>query len=114
MTKMDSGLQNPENWNVDQAVMRPGSKKARAVVSVAFNRNDFELVVEAARRSQAKTSEFIREAALDKASTLAKVTNFRWVGGSLHSAVFVQTQPSTGTSSHSRNIVENIEPVLSS
>ena len=114
MTQMDDGLQNPENWDVDQAAVRPGTKKARAVVSVAFNRYDFELVVGAAQRSQVKTSEFIREAALDRASTLPKVTDFRWVGGSLHSAVFVQTQPSTVTSSHSRNIVEDIEHVLSS
>lgn len=57
-------LRNPENWEVD-GDPRPPIKAPRAIVSVAFSREDYENVVEAAKNQGAKTSEFIRRAALD-------------------------------------------------
>lgn len=60
-------LQNPENWDFEKADVRPGVKKSRAVVSVAFTREDFELVARAAEEFGMKVSEFIRAAALDRA-----------------------------------------------
>jgi hypothetical protein len=57
-------LQNPESWDWERAESRPGRKKPRAVVSVAFNRDDFETVAAFAERAGMKLSEFIRSAAI--------------------------------------------------
>jgi hypothetical protein len=56
-----------EPWDYERAERRPAVKGARAVVSVAFPREDFERVSQAAKRRALRTSEFIREAALEKA-----------------------------------------------
>jgi len=57
-------LQNPESWDWERAESRPGRKKPRAVVSVAFRRDDFETVAAFAERAGMKLSEFIRSAAI--------------------------------------------------
>lgn len=60
-------LQDPETWESTDNDKRPPVKSGRAIVSVAFSRNDFELVSEVARESGMKTSEFIRDAAIRRA-----------------------------------------------
>ena len=57
-------LQNQESRDWDRAESRPGRKKPRAVVSVAFNRDDLETVAAFAERAGMKLSEFIRSAAI--------------------------------------------------
>ena len=57
-------LQNQESRDWERAQARPGRKKPRAVVSVAFNRDDFETVAAFAERAGMKLSEFIRSAAI--------------------------------------------------
>jgi len=65
MTDQDEKeLKNAENWDWDRAERRAGRKKPRAVVSVAFNRDDFETVAHYAERAHMKLSEFIRFAAI--------------------------------------------------
>jgi hypothetical protein len=59
-------LQSAESWEDTDETVQPSSKSARAIVSVAFSREDFETVVEYARQHGMKTSEFIRRAALEK------------------------------------------------
>lgn len=61
-------LENPENWDFEQPETRAPVKPSRVVVSVAFQRDDFTMVSEYAERVGKKTSEFIREAAIEKAS----------------------------------------------
>ena len=63
-------LQNEESWDWDAATsMKPGRKAGkRTVVSVAFNHSDFELVSIFAEQAGKKLSEFIREAAVEKAT----------------------------------------------
>jgi len=97
MSEQDSELRNPDIWDIDQAVVRPGIKNARAVVSVAFTREDFERVSNAAQQVNEKTSEFIRGAALDKASAMSQVTEFRWEGTSTNMGVVVSAVPVAGT-----------------
>ena len=60
-------LQDPSNWE-DESQVLPPVKPRRAVVSVPFNREDFEKVVEHARRERMNTSEFIRQAVLAQVS----------------------------------------------
>lgn len=114
MSNQDSELRNPENWDVDRAVVRPGIKNARAVVSVAFSREDFERVTDAAQKSGVKTSEFIREAALNKADILATVTDFGLHGFSGYTSVLVQGELSSGTSTYSRPLGDLIDARVSS
>ena len=57
-------LHDPESWDWEHAQSRAGRKKPRAVVSVAFSRNDFETVARFAERARMRVSEFIRSAAL--------------------------------------------------
>jgi len=61
-------LEDPDEWDSDSAEVRPPSRSARAVVSVAFARDAFDRVADAAEREGMKTSEFIREAALARAA----------------------------------------------
>jgi hypothetical protein len=61
-------LENPENWDYEHAETKEPVKSPRVVISVAFRRHDFETVSDYAEHLGKKTSEFIREAALDKAT----------------------------------------------
>jgi hypothetical protein len=62
--KEQKELQKTKTWDWDRAEAHPGHKKPRAVVSVAFNRDDFETVALYAERAHMRVSEFIRSAAL--------------------------------------------------
>ena len=95
-----SELQNPETWDIEQAVVLPATQKPRAVVSVAFSRQDFILVNEAAHQINEKTSQFIRDAALEKASVLAKVTEFQFNGVSSNIAEEFSGAMFAGTVTH--------------
>jgi len=60
-------LQDPSTW-ADEGEIRPPVKRSRAVVSVAFARDDFQQVSDYATQLGMRTSEFIRKAALDATS----------------------------------------------
>ena len=62
--KKQEKLQNENTWDWDRAEARPGRKRPRAVVSVAFSRDDFEAVSLSAERAHMRVSEFIRSAVL--------------------------------------------------
>ena len=81
MDELDD-LQNPENW--DEGNVRPPVKAPRAVVSVAFSREDFERIVAAARARGMKTSEFIRYAALAEAAGARQPSGPITVSGMAH------------------------------
>ena len=61
-------LQNPDNWDFDNAVEVKPRRKARAIVSVAFPSADFERVCKAAEKVGTKVSQYIRHAAMQKAT----------------------------------------------
>ena len=75
-------LKDPNEWDFESAEVHRPVKKPRAIVSVAFPREDFELVSERASQLGMKTSEFIRVAAIEKASVKAEVYEMAWHGGS--------------------------------
>ena len=58
-----------DEWDFENAEKREPSRRPRAVVSVAFPREDFELVERRARKLGKKLSEFIREASLARAKS---------------------------------------------
>jgi hypothetical protein len=66
--KKDSELEKLENWDTNQVeVIQPG-KPSRVVFSVAFSRDDFNLISKYADFCGMKTSKFISEAAIEKAA----------------------------------------------
>jgi hypothetical protein len=92
-------LQNPENWEDEENPVRPPVKSPRAVVSVAFSREDFESIAAHAREHGMKTSEFIRRAALNQLApkqeeALVSVTGVVSTGYAAVSAPRARTQVS--------------------
>ncbi len=63
-------LEDEDEWDFATAESRRAPRGNRAVVSVGFRTDDFTLVAEAARNKDQPISQFIREAALDKARGL--------------------------------------------
>ena len=86
-------LQDEEAWDSDRAERRPGNKQARAVVSVAFSRQDFERVSECARLVGRRLSEFIREAALERAAEHGGRSAMTSYSASYGSTFFTERQP---------------------
>jgi len=63
----DHELEKAETWDFEQPEVRKPVKASRVVVSVAFQRDDLARVSEYAERIGKRTSEFIREATIEKA-----------------------------------------------
>ena len=59
-------LEDSKTWEDEPFAVQQPSKPSRAVVSVAFSRDDFARVAQFARVNGMKTSEFIRTAALER------------------------------------------------
>lgn len=59
---------DPETWDWENAEVHEPSKRARAIVSVAFPGDAFDIVSDGAQRAGKKPSAFIREAALHAAA----------------------------------------------
>ncbi len=76
--QVEAELQDPASWDAGRGFEQTGNPSRRAVVSVPFGREDFSAVAQAARREGMRTSEFIREAAIEKARgprRRARITN---------------------------------------
>ncbi len=73
-------LENPEHWDFENVERRRGVKRPRAIVSVAFPADDYELVARRADELGLKLSEFIRAAALDRASSSGAVVEVFSIG----------------------------------
>ncbi len=61
-------LERTETWDFEQPEVKEPVRPSRVVVSVAFRREDFSQVSVYAERLGKRTSEFIREAAIEKAT----------------------------------------------
>ena len=99
MREDEQVLRKAETWDADQVVVNRGVPRPRAVVSVAFSRDDFETVSGVANSRGMKTSEFIRTAALDKARAVTEVT-LGWAGASQAGIVIAPTVMVAGTSTN--------------
>ena len=79
------------------AIVGPG-RRPRAVVSVAFQRDEFELVAGQARSQGVSTSGFIREAAVSRARASARLVSIQFRGGTADAGTFfVQMDPAPST-----------------
>jgi hypothetical protein len=75
-------LEKADTWDFERPEVREPVKASRVVVSVAFKRDDFTRVSEYAKHTGRRTSEFIREAAIDKAAGSGTILSVD-IGGSI-------------------------------
>lgn len=90
-------LQSADTWEDADETVQPAVKTPRAVVSVAFSREDFESIVALAKKSGMKTSEFIRAAAMDKAAPKPREVAIISVSGGVQTSYVSISQPRVKT-----------------
>ncbi len=73
-------LQDEDFWNFEHSETQTPPKAPRAVVSVSFSREDYARIIEAARRSDKKISEYIRDAALASIEGRTAISKIQWSG----------------------------------
>lgn len=96
--KHDAELEKLDTWDVDKAEVKQPVKPSRVVFSVAFHRDEFELVSKHAALLSQKTSQFIREAAIQKALQASDPLLFSYYSYGLGASFFAdidQAQPIT-------------------
>jgi hypothetical protein len=71
-------LQNSDNWDWEAAESKRGNRKHRAVVSVAFTREDFEQIGLYAESVGQSVSALIREAVLEKVNGAGALVTFSY------------------------------------
>lgn len=74
--------EDTQNYELDKPVKSGPVKKRRTVVSVSFPSRTFQAVSEAADEAGVSTSQFIREAAIAKASPVYAEVVVSWAGSS--------------------------------
>jgi len=93
--KHDVELERLDTWDVDKAKIKQPVKPSRVVFSVAFKRDDFEHISKHASLLGKKTSQFIRDAAIQKALQQSEPVLFSYVSFSLDASWFADPQPDT-------------------
>ena len=96
MSEETHNLEAAEDWDLDNTEAVRRTKPIRAVVSVAFKREDFEVVAEHAEQLGMRTSEFIRKAALEKALPVSAPANVNSFGGTVGTYVVSGAYAMTG------------------
>ena len=81
MEKQNTDPEDSRNWDLDNPTKSGPVKNRRTVVSVSFPSSDFQVVAAAADKAGLTTSQFIREAALAKASPVYAEAVVSWAGG---------------------------------
>src|SRR5688572_8415312 len=76
-------LESPDAWDSENAELHPGTKNTRSVISIAFARDDYARVSKCAAQLNKRTSEFIREAALEKVNRYQKPATLIALSGNL-------------------------------
>ena len=100
-------LEKEDQWDSESAEQRPPMKQPRLVVSVAFPSHEFSLVSSYADSIGKRTSQFIREAAIEKATGSNTVSYFYGTTGIGSSWIVHPIPTSTDTQ---EALISPIEP----
>jgi hypothetical protein len=108
--QLEHDLEKTDTWVFEKSETRGPVKSSRVIVSVAFSREDFTTISEYAKRAGKKTSEFIRQSSLEKATgqglktsvSTSGSTGVLWLGNHLPSFTLL----------HTNNIERNIEELV--
>jgi len=109
--KKDSELERLDNWDVDKVEVKSPVKPSRLVVSVSFQRDDFELVSKHAGLLGKKTSQFIRDTVIEKTLKQSEPVLFSTCSLSLGASWFTDQMPPI--TSVSGNQIEHPQLVIS-
>jgi len=93
--KNDADLERLDTWDIDKAEVKQPVKPSRMVFSVAFKRDDFDRISKHASLLGKKASQFIRDAAIEKALQQSEPVLFSNVSFSLDASWFADPQPDT-------------------
>lgn len=106
-------LNAARSWDVDNPERSGPVRNRRTVVSVSLPGDVFQVVAAAAQEAGLSTSQFIREAAVSKASPAYVEADLSWAGSSGSVVSYVNPRPTTGAKTADgplkRFIAENAE-----
>lgn len=108
-----TGPEDLQNWDLDNPVKSGPVKNRRTVVSVSFPSSALQVVAGAAGEAGVSTSQFIREAAIAKASPTYADIVISWAGAS--APVVTHLSPSCTTlaqSTHEPSVERTSEGAL--
>ena len=112
MTKVkNTELENVGEWDWQTAETRRPAKQRRSIVSVAFDRADFDRVAACAGHQWTTVSGFIRTAALEKVDREQEFAPHGWTTGNTFFAV-IHGVPESGTVHVGKNEVEISDEVF--
>ena len=89
-------LEDARSWDLDNPERSGPVKNRRTVVSVSLPSDVFQVVAAAAQESGLSTSQFIREAAVARASPAHVEADLSWAGSSGSVVSYVSSRPTTG------------------
>ena len=80
-TNANRSEDSEDDWNLETAERRSGSRRGSVVVSVRLTRDDFDKISESAEAAGIPTSTFLRNAALEKVEGKLEASVVYWNGG---------------------------------
>ena len=114
MTERETAeLDDARNWDLDNPERSGPVRNRRTVVSVSLPSDVFQVVAAAAQEAGLSTSQFLREAAVAKASPAYVEADLSWAGSSGSVVSYFSPRPTTGAKTADgplkRFIAENAE-----
>ena len=88
-------LEDSRSWHSDSPEKSGLVRNRRTVVSVSFPSGDFQVVAAAAHEAGLSTSQFIREAAMAKASPAHPEAGISWAGGTASVVIHIPLRRTT-------------------
>ena len=89
-------LEDARSWDLDNPERSGPVKNRRTVVSVSLPSDVFQVVAAAAQEAGLSTSQFLREAAVARASPAYVEADLSWAGSSGSVVSYLSQRPTTG------------------
>ena len=109
----ETDIEDARNWDLDNPERSGPVRNRRTVVSVSLPSDVFQVVAAAAREAGLSTSQYLREAAVAKASPSRGEADLWWAGSSGSVVSYLSQRPTTGARTADeplkRFIAENAE-----
>ena len=91
----ETDIEDARNWDMDNPERSGPVRNRRTVVSVSLPSDVFQVVAAAAAEAGLSTSQFLREAAVAKASPAWVEADLSWAGSSGSVVSYVSPRPTT-------------------
>lgn len=110
--KHDEELERLDTWDVDKAEVKQPVKSSRVVFSVAFHQDDFERVSKHALLLGKKTSQFIREAAIQRTLQESDPLLFSYYSHGLSASLYTDSERAQPTTMVRIDTIEQPEETI--